>query len=142
MAVKAHAIDKVIEQMEEQDRAYQERRAVRKAAAWMPEEGATVRATVIGLEMRGSDFGEYPCVIYRKNDGEVFAVHAFHTILRERLAELKTKIGVEQYITYEGQKTSRKRVDSNGNPQIYHDYDVENVGSESSLEGVDANFAF
>ncbi len=147
-AVKPHAVDAIIDANE----AYQAARQVRQAPAWMPEPGTTVRAKVIGLKMGTSDFGAYPIIVYREWDGneyngKTFSVHAFHTVLRERLAELKTDIDAEQFLTYEGERTSRSRVDKDGNPQNYHSYDVDTLENVLKLAqvgnvGKDENFAF
>ena len=123
--------------------AYFARKEMAKAPAWRPDPGTTVKAEVIGLRMGdGGEYGPYPIVIYRGESGNVFAVHAFHTLLRERLAELGTTIGLWQYITYEGRRESTKRKDASGNAVQYHDYYAENVGAESTVEGKEEGFHF
>jgi hypothetical protein len=125
---------------------YEMRRAIRQAEAWMPEPGAKTKGEVIGLRMGGDPepigFGYYPVIIYRNllDSGSYFAVHAFHTTLRERMAELKTDIGSTQWLSYQGQKESRTRKDSEGKPQKYYLYDVENVGEE--LTAKEEGFTF
>jgi hypothetical protein len=129
------AISKAAQQIEDDYTAYQERLKQAKAPAWRPEPDTTMRGTVIGLRMGASDHGAYPIVIYRMENGEVVAIHAFHTLLRERLAELKTDMGSDQYITYLGRVASRKRVDAEGKPVQYHDYYAENVGDVTTTQG-------
>lgn len=142
--------------------AYFERKAFRQAPAWMPEEGATIKAEVIGLKMGLSEYksadhptGEYPIIVYKvigafgKNGaitaepavGTTVSVHAFHTILRNELRDLGTAIGKVQWITYEGKQFSRTKKDKDGDPLGYHLYDVENDG-ETAIKGKDENFAF
>lgn len=114
--------------------AYLDRKNLRNAPPWMPEPGTTVRGKVIGLTVAESDYGPYPRVIYRNTvTGEVFAVHAFHSVLRDRLVELKTEVGIEQYLSYDGKRKHNKNVDpKTGEPLEYHMYDVENVGQEET----------
>lgn len=129
---------------------YKERMAQATAPAWMPEPDTTVMGTVIGLRMGGQPeplgYGFYPVVTYKLPDGSVVAVHAFHSLLRERLAELKTEIGKVQMITYLGQKASRQRTKKNEKnediPVEYHLYYVENYGEKSANQGVDEDFTF
>lgn len=129
---------------------YKERMAQATAPAWMPEPETTVMGTVIGLRMGGQPepigYGYYPVVTYKLPDGSIVAVHAFHSLLRERLAELKTEIGKVQMLTYLGQQASRQRTkkDADGKdiPVEYHLYYVENYGEESANQGVDENFKF
>src|SRR3982751_944710 len=72
--------------------------------AWISEPGTVVRATVIGLKMsEPNEYGQYPIITYEAADGSIFAVHAFHTLLRETLQELGTKVGSEQILSYDGQ---------------------------------------
>ena len=131
----------------------------RQAPAWMPEPGTTIRGTVKALRMGGltadeGGYGRYPIIIYRvvgiRNPGEAdfnvgdhgdIAVHAFHTLIRERLAELKTAPGSDQFVTYLGTRESRNRKDKDGKPVAYHNYDAENVGSEAEAE-IDLDFKF
>jgi hypothetical protein len=111
-----------------------------KAPAWRPDPGTTVVGEVIGLSMREGDYGPYPVITYKVGDGIVINVHAFHTMLRERLAELKTDIGVVQVITYSGMRDKNKP-NAKGEIERYHDYYVENYG-ESETVGKAADFTF
>lgn len=118
-------------------------RNLAKAQAWLPEPDTTIVATVVGLRLGSTEeYGDYPIIVYSLDNGEFIAVHAFHTLLRERLAELGTDIGKRQILSYLGTKASRKRVDSKGNPVEYHDYYVENAGEASATEGVATGFHF
>lgn len=138
MAKETAQLSREAQELEE----YFARKAQRQAPAWMPEPGTTIKAEVIGLRMGQSEYGAYPIVIYRQESGDVVAVHAFHTTLRETLQELGTTIGKWQYVSYDGKRASRTRKDSNGEPVQYHLYDVENVGEDSAIQGVDENFSF
>lgn len=117
------------------------------APGWRPEPGTTMRAAVIGMAMRtDGPYGKYPVITYRNLDtGSTVAVHAFHQILRERLAELKTDIGSEQYITYIGKRDHNTEKDAEtGKPKQYHMYHAANVadiGNETTT-GKAADFEF
>jgi hypothetical protein len=127
---------------------YEKSMQIRQAPAWRPTPGTRIRATVIGLRMGDSEYGKYPIIVYKTHStNEVVALHAFHTILRERLAELQTDIGADHFITYLGTRPSGSRVDSKGDPVNYHNYDAdtyENVMklAESGNIGKDEDFAF
>lgn len=124
---------------------FEERMAIATAKGWIPkQEGspqALMDAEVISLQTHhDTSYGDSPKIIYRLTDGSYVAVYAFHQVLRERLAELGTKIGSRQNLQYLGSQTSRTRLDSDGNPQRYESYYVENVGDE--LKVIADNFAF
>lgn len=128
---------------------YFERMNQRTAPGWRPDPGTTERATVVGLAMREGAYGKtpeeriYPVITYKRADGSMFAVHAFHHVLRERLAELKTDIGTEQYITYVGPKMGINE-ETKQSEIKYHIYDAENVGdvSNDTTVGKQEGFAF
>jgi hypothetical protein len=132
--------------------AYFERMEQRTAQGWRPEPGTTMDGTVIGLRMGSSEYGDYPIVVYKVNkmfraDGTIVpsrptvALHIFHQVLRERMAELKTDIDTRQYVTYIGQVESNSRKDKDGDPVKYHHYDAENYG-ETETTGRQEGFTF
>jgi hypothetical protein len=137
------ALSKAAQSIEDEQIAYEERMKMRKAKAWMPEPNTTIKATVVGMSMRDGGYGIYPVITYRKNDGEIINVHAFHQVLRSTLADLKTAPGSEQYITYLGktQKNNPTEEEIKTGKDMYHDYDVENVGQDT-VSGVAADFTF
>lgn len=115
--------------------AYFERMNQRTAPGWRPTPGTTERATVIGLAMReDGGYEDYPVITYKRADGSTFAVHAFHKVLRDRLAELKTDIGSDQYVTYIGARPHNTIKNEDGTPKLYHMYDAENVGDEKTTQ--------
>jgi|SRR3954464_9009181 len=134
-------ISKAAQAIEDDMIAYENRMKLRKAKAWMPEPGTTIRATVIGMAMREGDYGPYPVITYKKADGDIVAVHVFHQVLKGQLSDLKTDIGVEQYITYLGKTEKNKPTEAEikDNRTTYHDYDVENVGQDT-VSGVAEGF--
>lgn len=119
---------------------FSERMMVAKAPAWMPAPGDVMVATVIGLSMREGDYDPYPCVTYRKDDGSVVNVHAFHTLLRERLAELKTNMGSKHILTYNGTR-DKNQLNAKGETESYHDYYVEDYNAVMT-QPIDGTGAF
>jgi hypothetical protein len=126
----------------------------RTARGWRPEPGTTMRGTVIGLEMRTTDFGDCPVVVYTvagmfKKDGTpvphepTVALYAFHQVLRERLVELKTDIGSDQYVSYLGEIEKNEIDPKTEEKKKYHMYDAdnaENVGK--AVSGRQEGFTF
>jgi len=142
------ALSKAAQDLEKEFAEYEERRAVRNTPAWMPQPGDKFKAKVIGLRVGGSnsEYGEYPVIVYRNAlNGETFAVHAFHTTLREKYREFangdpQQLIDQEHFVSYLGKQESRTRKDKDGNAQPYHLYDAERVGEENTV--IDMNFKF
>lgn len=135
----AEKLSKAAQELED----YYARMEARTAPGWRPMPGTTERATVIGMAMRtDGDYEDYPMITYKRTDGTRFTVHAFHQMLRDRLAELKTDIGVEQFITYIGPRPHSKLKNTDDTPKQYHMYDVENVGEETAHEGKEEGFHF
>ena len=122
-------LSKAAQELEKEFAEYEERKNQRQAPGWSPEVGSTIKVECIGLRMGVSEYGTYPIVVYKNlADGSALSVHAFHTILRKKLAELKTDIGSVQFLSYLGQQASHTRKDKDGESVQYHNYDVENVG--------------
>ncbi len=120
--------------------SYYERLKLAKAPAWIPTPGTTIMgAEVVGREIRTSDWGPYPAITYKLPTGECVVIHAFHTILRNKLAELGTNMGDRQNITYIG-KVTRTEDEMKAGKNEYHDYYAENTGEVRELN--DADFAF
>ena len=125
--------------------AFRQRKAFAKAPAWRPEPGSIIRGTVVGMRMsEDNGYGKYPIITYLTHDTEAdyFSVHAFHTLLRNRLAELKTEIGKDQILSYDGKAESIKRTKEKGETVEYHDYYVEHYGENVGEKAVDDDFAF
>ena len=69
---------------------------------WRPEPGDKLIGVVIGLGSRVGEYGEYPIVSVRTDDGQDFAFHAFHTVARGELETLQPKLGDRIGIAYHG----------------------------------------
>jgi hypothetical protein len=113
------------------------RKALNNAPAWMPEKGDILVGEVVGLRM-GNDngYGTYPVVIYKQDDGEFIALHAFHTLIREQLREAKTVIGKRQMIAYDGKKRKNNATQEEIDKGLadYHLTYVENVGEVKEVK--------
>jgi hypothetical protein len=73
------------------------------APAWRPDPGAVVDGTVTEITTYdGGNFGPYPIVTLRLDDGAEFAVHCFHTVLRRELERLDVQVGEHVAILYVG----------------------------------------
>jgi hypothetical protein len=106
-------------------------------------DSAIFTGTVIGLHMgRDSGYGEYPVVVYKLDDGSYLKLHAFHTLIRNQLAELGTKIGKRQIVSYDGLKRKNNPTPDEIEKKLdrYHVTFVMNVGEAIETEA--ANFAF
>lgn len=121
---------------------FAERVAIATAPGWRPEPGETLeKATVIRMSMGESDWGPYPVITYRTQDGKYVRVHVFHQLLRERLAELKTDIGSVQNLTYIERRTGNT-VKANGDVTEYELYYAENDGDTMNAVEVAPDFKF
>lgn len=69
---------------------------------WRPKVGDKVIGLIISLESRTTEYGEYPIVILRTDEGQDFAVHAFHTVARRELEKLQPRLGDRIGIAYHG----------------------------------------
>ena len=65
------------------------------APAWRPdqEDADILIGQVISIEMGSSEYGSYPLLVVRQEDGTEKAVHAFHTVLRNELMKARPNVG-------------------------------------------------
>lgn len=85
------------------------------APAWRPEAGEQLDGEIVGLDTRMADSGRYAIVTVRTAEGER-AVHAFHSVLRRQLAELRPRRGERLVVGYHGRRAGADR--------DYHAYTV------------------
>jgi hypothetical protein len=90
------------------------------APAWRFEPGGKVVGQVIELGEREGNFGRYPIVTLRTDNGDEFAVHAFHDVLARNLAQVAPEIGDRIGIKYLGKHPEKG----------YHAYRVERAGGQ------------
>jgi hypothetical protein len=63
------------------------------APAWRPEnDGDMILGTITALAMGHSEWGTYPIITVLTSGGEMFAIHGFHTILKQRLIEIRPMV--------------------------------------------------
>lgn len=116
---------------------------VATAKAWMPQPGDDVTGVMRHVAGRTTEYGTYPVVYLEPVDeegniGEMIAIHAFHTTLKDGLKELAPARGSTLRIIYHGTVESRKRKDSKGEAVSYHHYTV--VDPSGELETSDDPF--
>lgn len=96
---------------------------IESATAWRPEPGDILDARLVAVVRRQTEYGAYPCLILDNGrDESLWAFHAFHTIAKDKLRELKPTPGERLVIAYPGKQASRKRVDASGKPVEYNPY--------------------
>lgn len=88
------------------------------AEGWKPEPGDVIKGVVEDLSLAYSEYGNYPVVTIRTDDGSV-AVHAFHQTLRGKLEELQPVKGDTIGVKYYGE------VKPEGAKRSYHKYRVK-----------------
>ncbi|MEK6250660.1 MAG: hypothetical protein AABM43_01745 [Actinomycetota bacterium] len=76
------------------------------AEAWVPAVGDVIRGKVTEVSSRSGEYGDYPIVTLKTDDGEI-AVHGFHTALRNQFAELNVQSGDSIGIMYRGRVKNR-----------------------------------
>jgi hypothetical protein len=120
-----------------------QRKQLNTAPAWLPQPGTVMAAEVAGLRMGESGYGPYPIVVYKLDSGEFVSVHAFHTLLRTRLAELGTDVGKRQILSYDGlvpkNKATKEEIEKGLDK--YHMYYVENAG-QAAVTAKEEGFTF
>lgn len=91
------------------------------APAWRPEPGDKLIGTVTRLSTAQSDYGPYPVLTIRQDDGENLSVHAFHTALRNQLVRQRPDLGQPIGILYAGLNPGKP------GGRAYEDYRVTGV---------------
>jgi hypothetical protein len=90
------------------------------APAWTPVAGDSIVGIVTDLSSREGEYGTYPIVTVRGDDGER-ALHCFHEVLANELARIAPKVGDQLGVKYVGRHPERG----------YHIYRVRRGGDES-----------
>lgn len=122
----------------DQPLTFAERAALNNAPAWRPEPGGEFHGKLIGVRRGGSDgekdYGFYPVLVLRDNATDQFiAVHCFHSVLVERLAEIKPKKGDVLHGVYHGEMTTNATKDlPEKDRTTYHSYYVEREGDDTT----------
>jgi hypothetical protein len=127
MTVKQNAATTPADDVE----AFYERMALSSAPAWMPEPNSILEGVVTGIRLNeNSEYGAYPVIVYKKDDGTFIAFHAFHTLARNMMRELQTAKGKRQRIAYLGVQTKNNPTEDEVKKGLdkYNLYYGENVG--------------
>jgi hypothetical protein len=72
------------------------------AEPWKPEPGDKLVGEVVELDERTNEYGTYPVVTVRTDDGEELAFHAFRTVAKNELAKQRPEVGDRIGIKYVG----------------------------------------
>jgi len=107
------------------------------APGWRPAIHEVVQGTVIELSERlGFDDVAYPIIVVRKDAGDEVALHAFHTVLRAKLAEAKPVVGDRIAVRFEGKIKAKTE-----GHKPYHGYSlvVEKKGDNAEVAGAPAD---
>ena len=88
------------------------------AEAWRPAPGEKLIGRVVEIGMRNGEFGGYPILTVKRDDGVELALHAFHTVATNELAAAKPQVGEQIAILYRGPLKSADGKSS------YHGYKV------------------
>jgi hypothetical protein len=75
------------------------------APGWQPEVDVPLVATITAISEREGKYGPYKIYATEKEDGSAVAVHAFHSVLAQDLAEVEVDNQVE--ITYLGKRPTK-----------------------------------
>jgi hypothetical protein len=77
------------------------------APAWRPQAGDALVGEVVDLSQNtGYDGAPYPIIVVKQDDGQEFALHAFHVVARNELAKQHPQIGERIGIRYTGDKAT------------------------------------
>lgn len=113
----------------------------RSAVAWRPAAGDMIDGRIVRILRRETnpEFGPYPLVLIDTGDPLYTAVHAFHSLLRDQLAEIKAKPGDEISIVYQGKLESKndspdKNDDGTPRKRKYHAYILVSNGVDASTD--------
>lgn len=103
--------------------------SVTQNGGWRPEPGDRLTGKVVDITTggEGSEYGRYPIVVLATKDGDV-AVHAFHFTLRNRLREMRPKIGHTLDIVFHGEE---EQTNKNGDPILAQDGSVKTLNRYS-----------
>jgi len=84
----------------------EDRLDVEFAPAWHPDAGDKLTG----------EYGTYPIITLRRDDGEELAVHAYHSVLAAQLAEVRPVLGSRIAVQYTG------RIEKRDGTGSYHGY--------------------
>jgi len=79
------------------------------AEAWRPdkEDPAVLVGEIVSIEQGTSEYGPYPLLVVRSDDGTEKAVHGFHTVLKNELIRQRPQAGERIGIKYLGEQATK-----------------------------------
>jgi hypothetical protein len=85
------------------------------AAAWRPAPDEKIVGKVTAIDVYDGGHGPYPIItVERVDNGELAAIHSFHTVLRNEFAKARPRIGDVVGVLYLGKKIGASGVSYQG----------------------------
>lgn len=100
------------------------------APGWRPEVGDEVIGTVVDVTTGENEYGKYPIITLKRDDGSLVAVHGFHTVLRNQFKRARPRVGEQVGVRYIQSDTD--------NEKGYHNYSVRVKRNEGGTLDWDA----
>lgn len=88
---------------------------------WKPDAGDKVLGTLVTVTEREGEYGPYPYLEVEQSDGSIIGVHAFHTVLKNEIAQQEPEVGDEWGAKYHG-KVTGKKIGKYGKPVEFEKY--------------------
>jgi hypothetical protein len=85
-----------------------EERLDSNAEAWKPQPGEKLIGTITDLDERENEYGTYPIVTVRTDNGDELAFHAFRTVAKNELAKKRPQVGDRIGIAYHGKPAGKE----------------------------------
>jgi hypothetical protein len=110
--------------------------------AWKPAPGDKLVGTVTEVGERDGGFGSYPIIGVLTDDGDEFSVHAYHTVLRNEVAQQRPRVGDRIGIAYHGKKDDGEKgyeryrviVEHQAQPDTEPDWDRHAAEAQAELD--------
>lgn len=77
------------------------------AEGWRPNPGDVIVGVVTDISMGHNEWGSYPIVTVKPDDGEAVAIHAFHTSLMNQFTELQPRQGETIGVAFKGKQRTK-----------------------------------
>lgn len=77
------------------------------AEAWRPKAGEKIVGEVIDVDSRTTEYGTYPIVTLRTDEGTELAIHGFHTVLKSEFSKARPEVGDRIGVKYLGKHEPR-----------------------------------
>lgn len=106
--------------------AFLERAQLAQAPAWRPQQDEILSGPILGFRLGSTvEYGEYPVILIGGGEnGKPIAFHCFHSLVRERLREIKPSKGDVLTVQYGGKREVTPEEEAAGKKE-YHRYYIE-----------------